>query len=115
VSPRGWTLRLEDIISAIIDINNFTESMSFSEFQDDKKTLFAVIRCFEIIGEASSHVPESVKNNNPDVPWRKMKDFRNLLAHEYFGVDSEIIWNTINSNLLNIKQLLSAFLKSNIN
>lgn len=110
MSPRNWTLRLEDIVLSITDVKKFTKNMTFDEFKADKKTLFAVVRCFEIIGEAASHVPDSVQNKNQDIPWRKMKDFRNLLAHEYFGVDSGIIWNTINSDLLKIKLSLETIL-----
>jgi uncharacterized protein with HEPN domain len=59
----------------------------------------AVIREFEIIGEAVGKLPESIKKNYPDAPWQDIKDFRNLLVHEYFGVDLEIVWNTICNDL----------------
>jgi len=113
VSPRKWSLRLEDILEAINDLESFTVSMNIEEFKADKKTLFAVIRCFEIIGEAAAHVPEAIRVKNKNIPWKKMKDFRNLLAHEYFGIDSGIIWETISSDLIPLKEELTSILKIN--
>ena len=87
MSPRNWLLRIEDILESIEDIENFISGMNFKEFEDDKKTYKAVIRSLEVIGEASHHLPDEIKSKHPEVPWRKMKDFRNVLIHEYFGVD----------------------------
>lgn len=113
MSPRKWNLRLEDILEAINDLESFTSPMNIEEFKADKKTLFAVIRCFEIIGEAAAHVPEEVRVKNKSIPWKKMKDFRNLLAHEYFGIDSGIIWETISSDLIPLKKELKSILENN--
>lgn len=67
-----------------------------------------MIRSLEIIGEAAGHVPREVRARYPEVPWALIKDFRNILAHEYFGVDSEIVWQTIHKNLFELK---STFVK----
>ena len=77
--------------------------LNLEQFRSDKKTYFAVIRSLEILGEASHHLPEAIKEKYPDIPWRKMKDFRNLLIHEYFGVDADIVWNTIQNELIPLK------------
>jgi len=83
VSPRSWKLRIDDILESIADIEIFTKGMTQDRFEKDKKTYLAVVRSLEVIGEASHHVPESIKAKYPKVPWRKMKDFRNILIHEY--------------------------------
>jgi uncharacterized protein with HEPN domain len=74
--------------------------------------LDAVVRNLEIIGEASGHIPESIQNDFPQVPWRLMKSMRNILVHEYFGVDSEILWKTIQESLPSLLQSLRKALNS---
>lgn len=96
---RGLQLYLEDILDSGNAIFQFVEGLSFEEFRDDRKTYSAVIREFEIIGEAVGRLPEQLKNQWPDVEWQDIKDFRNLLAHEYFGVDLEIVWKIIKDDL----------------
>ena len=66
----------------------------------------AVIREFEIIGEAVSKLPEHIKTGNPDIHWQDIKDFRNILVHEYFGVDLEIVWNVVKDDLLILYETL---------
>jgi len=73
--------------------------MSFENFSQDRKTFSAVIREFEIIGEAVAKIPENIKQKYQNVEWQDIKDFRNLLIHEYFGVDLEIIWKIIHNDL----------------
>lgn len=72
----------------------------------DQKTVDAAIRNFEIIGEAATHIPEDAQRLFPDVPWGKMKGIRNLLIHEYFGVDVEVLWRTILEDLPGLKKNL---------
>jgi uncharacterized protein with HEPN domain len=73
--------------------------MTCEAFVQDRMRYSAVIREFEIIGEAVGKLPEELKGEYPEIPWQDIKDFRNLLAHEYFGVDLEIVWNTICDDL----------------
>jgi uncharacterized protein with HEPN domain len=73
--------------------------MSFSEFHADDRTIDAVLRNLEVIGEAARHVPPHVTNRYPDIPWDKMRALRNVVAHEYFGVKLSIIWETIERRL----------------
>ncbi len=80
-------------------ILEFVEGLSFDDFCNDRKTYSAVIREFEIVGEAVGKLPESFRKIRPDVEWQDIKDFRNLLSHEYFGVDLEIVWNVIEDDL----------------
>lgn len=80
--------------------------MSFEDFKNDEKTTEAVIRNFEVMGEAVYHLPEEVKSEHKDIPWADISDMRNKLIHEYFGVDEEIIWKTIQDDLEPLKQKL---------
>jgi len=93
--PRNWTLRVVDILDAIAAIQQFTAGMDFATFTSDRKTLDAVLRNFTIIGEAARHVPDDVIVAYPEIPWQDMRDMRNILMHEYFGVNLRIVWNTV--------------------
>ena len=99
-------MRVEDILEAIDSILEYTSNMDQSSWEKDRKTIDAVIRNFEIIGEAATHVPEEVQNNYREVPWSQMKGIRNLLIHEYFGVDIDVVWETIKKDLEPLKKSL---------
>lgn len=73
--------------------------MEFAEFKRNYLIVDAVVRNFEIIGEASKNIPERIRHKYPSVPWRKMIGLRNLISHEYFGVDYEMIWTITKENL----------------
>ena len=99
-------MRIEDILEAISAIEEYTTGMDYSSWERDRKTIDAVIRNFEIIGEAAAHVPEEVQKRFSGVPWTKMKGIRNLLIHEYFGVDIEVVWKTVQEDLGVLKKSL---------
>ena len=99
MSERDFRLYLIDILESGNAILEFTKGMSFEEYSNDRKTCSAVIREFEIVGEAVGKLPDKVKRNHPGVQWQDIKDFRNLLIHEYFGVDQEIVWKIIQDDL----------------
>lgn len=99
MSERDPRLYCDDILDSGNAIWHFVEGMSFEAFCGDRKTYSAVIREFEIIGEAVGKLPESLKQRYPDVEWQDIKDFRNLLSHEYFGIDLEIVWKIIEDDL----------------
>jgi len=90
---RTYRLYLEDIQTAMIRIAEYIEGLSFIDFKHDYKTVDAVIRNFEIIGEASKNLPMEFKEKYNEVPWSEMYLLRNKVSHEYFGVDYEIIWD----------------------
>jgi uncharacterized protein with HEPN domain len=106
MSFRDWQFRVNDILESIDKIERYTKDMDFSGWLEDEKSVDAVIRNIEVIGEASSHLPDEVLQRYKDIPWRLMKGIRNILAHEYFGVDLEIIWKTVKEDLPAIKKLL---------
>lgn len=88
---------LEDIQLSMQRIAEYIEGYDFNRFKKDHKTVDAVIRNFEIIGEASKNLSEEIKIQNPKIPWHEMYYLRNRVTHEYFGIDYEIIWDiTIN-------------------
>ncbi len=96
---RDWRLRISDILECIDKIDRYTEGMTFEDFAADDKTVDAVLRRIEIIGEATRHVPDEVTGRFPDIPWQKMRGMRNVVVHEYFGVSLRIIWRTIKTQL----------------
>jgi uncharacterized protein with HEPN domain len=105
-SSRPWSFRIKDILDAIERIETFTKDMTFVEFDKNRMVQDAVIRNFEIIGEAGSHIPTSIQNHYSQVPWRQIISMRNFLIHEYFGPDNSIIWDTIQIHLSKLKSQL---------
>jgi uncharacterized protein with HEPN domain len=99
MSEKDSRLYCEDILESGSAIFDFVKELSFEDFCDNRQTYSAVIREFEIIGEAVGKLPESFRERRPDVEWQDIKDFRNLLSHEYFGVDLEIVWKIIEDDL----------------
>lgn len=96
---------LNDIISAIADIEEFTLGMSYEVFSTDKKTVNAVIRSLEVLGEATKHIPSSFRKKHPDIPWSKMAGMRDVLIHDYMGVDLMTVWKVAQERLLELKPL----------
>jgi uncharacterized protein with HEPN domain len=96
---RDADLLVEDIIECCINIFSYTSGMGFTDFINDRKTVDAVIRNFEVLGEACKRVPEEVRLLNAQIEWRKISDLRNVLIHDYFGIDLEILWKVIEEYL----------------
>ncbi len=109
---RGWKLRISDIIEAIENALDYSAGMTFEQFVADRKTIDAVIRNFIVIGEAASHLSDDFIAKHPDLPWREMRDMRNIVVHEYFGVDNLIVWETLQKNLPPLLPMLKDLLKS---
>jgi uncharacterized protein with HEPN domain len=94
---------VEDIIEAMDDAMRFVEGVEYDDFVKDKKTVYAVTRAIEIIGEAVKKIPGTVKKRYPKVPWKRMAGMRDKLIHEYFGVDLRRVWNTVKKDIPNLK------------
>lgn len=99
MSERPQLLYCQDILESGAAILSYVQGITCDAFVQDRMRYSAVIREFEIIGEAVGKLSEELKGGYPEIPWQDVKDFRNLLAHEYFGVDLEIVWNTIRDDL----------------
>ena len=95
MSKRTPKLLLEDIIESAEKILQYTKGISFEEFSKDNKTVDAVIRNFEIIGEASNLLSDEIKDKYSEIDWHRIRGFRNRIVHDYFGVDLQIIWKII--------------------
>jgi uncharacterized protein with HEPN domain len=104
---------IEDIIKAIDDVLGFVNNINYEDFFNDTKTVYAVIRGLEIIGEATKNVPSSVKNNYSQIPWKKMAGMRDKVIHEYFGVDLKRVWNTVKNDLPELKPQFEKILEEN--
>lgn len=92
---REYRLFLEDMRKACDKVIRFTQQLTREQFVADEKTFDAVMRDLEIIGEAAKHIPPEVRAQYPDVDWRKMSGLRDVVIHEYFGIDVELIWDII--------------------
>ncbi|HAJ99972.1 MAG TPA: hypothetical protein DCM62_08100 [Bacteroidales bacterium] len=90
---RDPKLLIEDILESGSKILDYTNGLTYDEFVKDSKTIDAVIRNFEIIGEAANRLPEEFKDNNKQIDWLKIRGFRNRIVHNYFGIDYLIVWN----------------------
>ena len=115
MSERDFRLYCADILDSGSAIIEFVNGLSFEQFCNDRKTYSAVIREFEIIGEAVGRLPEALKGRRPDVEWQDIKDFRNLLTHEYFGVDLEIVWKIIEDDLPGLMEAIKEIMPTESN
>jgi len=112
MSERELPLLLIDIKVAITTIFQFTEGCKFEDFEADLKTKQAVERNFEIIGEAASRIPAEYKELHPHIEWRIIKDFRNFIIHDYFGINHQILWDTIQFRLSDLLVSITALLEA---
>jgi uncharacterized protein with HEPN domain len=97
--PRDYRLYLQDILDACCKIREYTVSHDFESFKSDSKTFDAVLRNLEIIGEAAKSLPEEIRGLSPQIAWNRIAGLRNILAHAYFAVNAEIIWDIIQNEL----------------
>jgi uncharacterized protein with HEPN domain len=110
MSKRSPQLLLEDIIESANKIMAYTNGLSYEQFLADSKTVDAVIRNFEIIGEAANRLPDEIRDRFPNIDWQRIRGFRNRIVHDYMGIDYKIVWlikeNFLNSMIIEIKSIL---------
>lgn len=100
-----------DIANSINKIEKFVGNFTFEEFQKDEKTIYAVVRAIEIIGEATKNIPTSTKKMHKEIKWEKVKGMRNRLVHEYFGVNTKVVWKTIKEDIPELKKKMLELMK----
>lgn len=108
---KGDGVYLKHILEAVESIENYTKDLDYALFGKDKKTIDAVVRELEIIGEAANNLSDEFKNSHPEIPFRDMTDMRNVLIHEYFGVNKKVVWDTCKENLPKLKEIIEESLK----
>jgi uncharacterized protein with HEPN domain len=111
---RDWQTYLADIATACDKIISFTAGMSREAFFGDDRTFHAVIHCLLIVGEAVKHIPDEVRQRMPDIEWRKITGMRNFLAHVYFAIDDDIIWDVVQVNVPELLRAVEAFKKEDL-
>lgn len=112
MSKRGIKLYLEDIQDSIRKIEKYTRGSNFEKFSRNEQMIDAVVRNLSIIGEAVRNIPKEIKTKNPEVAWKEIKGMRNKVIHEYFGIDEEILWKTIQDDLPIFKKQIAKLLKT---
>ncbi|MCY7320992.1 MAG: DUF86 domain-containing protein [Phormidesmis sp. CAN_BIN36] len=109
---RDWQNRVRDVLDAISEIREFTDEITFEEFQTDRKTIRAVLYDLAIIGEAVRSIPPEIEASHPEIPWDDVRGMRNIVIHEYFQVNLSIIWQTLREDLVllesSLRQLISS-------
>jgi uncharacterized protein with HEPN domain len=101
---RDWKLFVEDILESVEKIEEYVKDMTLDDFKQDRKTTDAVVRNFEIIGEASRYIPDDIKIKFQNVDWKAIAGLRNRIAHEYFGISLAIVWEIIKGELPILKE-----------
>ena len=112
MTPRNSEDYLQDILDAINAAQQFVAEMTFDEFEQDQKTIFAVTRAIEIIGEAAKNVDSDLQNQYLTLPWKGMAGIRDKLIHHYFGVNLIVLWDTIQQDLPPLKVQISQLIEN---
>lgn len=99
MSERNTVLLLDDMLQSARKIKRYTQDLDYDSFVSDDKTIDAVVRNFEIIGEAANRIDPDFRDKNPEIEWKRIRGFRNRIVHDYFGIDFGIVWNIVETYL----------------
>ncbi len=110
-ATRTFKNRIQDILDAIVEIQSFTDGMAFEDFLEDRKTVRAVLYNMAIIGEAAATLMPDIEQVYPEIPWVEVRGMRNIVVREYFQVNLEIIWQTIQEDLSPLASSLQELLE----
>lgn len=111
MSQRDYRDYLQDIINYAEKAMRFVQGVRFDAFGDDEEKIFAVIKTLEIIGEATRHLPRSMRDQYPAIPWKQVTGMRDRLSHEYFSVDLEVVWRTVHEDLPPLRETAKKILE----
>ena len=103
---------LQDILDAASRAVIFLDGIDFEDFEDNIEKQYAVTRALEIIGEAARNIPAEIQERCPQLPWKEMIGMRNIVSHEYFGIDNEVIWRTVKEDLPPLCETVTTILKN---
>jgi uncharacterized protein with HEPN domain len=113
MSKRDIILLLADMLQSANKIKRYTENINFESFISDDKTIDAVVRNFEIIGEAANRIDPDFRDSNPEIEWKRIRGFRNRIVHDYFGIDYEIVWTIVELYLEELIDWLETIIDNN--
>ncbi len=104
--PRDYSVYLQDMLEATAKVRAYTSGLTLEAFAADAKTVDAVVRNLEVLGEAAKRVPETVRCQHGDIPWKRLAGLRDILIHRYFGVDLDIVWDIVQNKAPPLEQQL---------
>lgn len=109
--PRDYNIYLKDILDAITRIEKYTKGLSLSGFKADRLKQDGVIRNLIVIGEAAKGLPNDIKSADKDIDWNKIAGLRDIIVHQYFSIDTEVIWSIVTDNIPTLKRTVLKLLK----
>ncbi|BAS57992.1 hypothetical protein NIES2135_26250 [Leptolyngbya boryana NIES-2135] len=112
MTGRSLSEFLQDILDTISEIENFTAGVEFEAFQANREKILAVVKLIEILGEAVKKIPDEVRNRYPEIPWKSIAGMRDILVHEYWGIDVNVIWATVQEGLPPLKVVIIEIVSS---
>ena len=113
MSKRDTILLLDDMLQSALKIKKYTKNLNFEKFLSDDKTIDAVVRNFEIIGEAANRISSDFREHHPEIEWKRIRGFRNRIVHDYFGIDYEIVWSIVESYIDELIDWLDTIIDKN--
>jgi len=113
MSNRNALLLLDDMLQSAQKIKRYTKDLNYNSFLEDDKTIDAVVRNFEIIGEAANRIDQDFRDTYPEIEWKRIRGFRNRIVHDYFGIDYEIVWSIIETYLDELIDWLDTIIDNN--
>lgn len=113
MSNRDNLLLVEDMLLSARKIKRYTKDLDYDSFLLDDKTVDAVVRNFEIIGEAANRIDPEFRESNPEIEWKRIRGFRNRIVHDYFGIDYEIVWSIVETYLDELIDWLKMIIDNN--